>query len=76
MFLGVGSGLGLYSVLVLIVCILNIVLFFKIWGMTNDIKKLVSFYMHENGISFKKESELVDGVPVDKDGKHILIKTS
>ena len=65
-----------YSVLVLIVCILNIVLFFKIWGMTNDIKKLVSFYMHENGISFKKESELVDGVPVDKDGKHILIKTS
>ena len=76
MFLGVGSGLGLYGVLVLIVCILNIVLFFKIWGMTNDIKKLVSFYMHENGITFKKESELVDGVPVDKDGKHILIKTS
>jgi hypothetical protein len=76
MFLGVGSGLGLYGVLVLIVCILNIILFFKIWGMTNDIKKLVSFYMHENGITFKKESELVDGVPVDKDGKHILIKTS
>jgi len=65
-----------YSVLVLIVCILNIVLFFKIWGMTNNISKFLSFYMHENGITYKKEHELTDAVPVDKNGKQILIKTS
>ena len=34
----------------IIFAILNIILFFKIWGMTNNIKLLTSIYRHEKGI--------------------------
>jgi|TARA_B100001093_G_scaffold147018_1_gene139772 hypothetical protein len=60
------------------VVILNIILFFKIWGMTNNIKLLTNIYVHDKGI---KEIEITDndGVAIgrgiaDKDGNQIKIR--
>ena len=40
--------------------------------MTSNVKKLVSFYMHENGITVDKaKSDSLDKVYADKDGKEI-----
>jgi hypothetical protein len=36
--------------ILLVVAVLNIILFFKIWGMINNVKRIMSFYMHKNGI--------------------------
>ena len=57
---------------------LNIILFFKIWGMTNNIKLLTSIYRHDKGI---KKGDIFDekgnygGVGfVDKDGNQIKVQ--
>ena len=52
-----------------IALILNIILFFKIWRMTNDIKIFTNVYMHVEKIK-------VDGMAnkyKDKDGNNIKI---
>jgi hypothetical protein len=53
-----------------IVCVLNTILFVKVWGMTNNLRRFMSFYMHENGISW--EVSIIKGDSfIDKDGKKI-----
>ena len=58
------------SILLIILAILNLILFFKIWGMTNNVKTLLKFYIHEKGIRL-----IDDGATKkyfkDKDGKRI-----
>ncbi len=64
------EGLGVFVIYLAV--ILNVTLFFKLWGMTSNVKKLVSFYMHENGITVDKaKSDSLDKVYADKDGKEI-----
>ena len=67
--------ISLIILISIIVVILNIILFFKIWGMTNNIKLLTNIYLHDKGI---KEIEITDesGVAIglgiaDKDGSQI-----
>ena len=67
--------ISLIILISIIVVILNIILFFKIWGMTNNIKLLTNIYVHDKGI---KEIEITDesGVAIglgiaDKDGSQI-----
>ena len=67
--------ISLIILISIIVVILNIILFFKIWGMTNNIKLLTNIYLHDKGI---KEIEITDesGVAIglgiaDKDGNQI-----
>ena len=59
-----------FIVILLVVALLNIILFFKVWGMTNNIKSIMSFYIHEKGIRL-----IDDGATKkyfkDKDGKII-----
>lgn len=59
-----------FTVILLVVALLNIILFFKVWGMTNNVKSIMSFYIHEKGI------RLIDNGATkkyfkDKDGKRI-----
>ncbi len=65
-------------IIIIPIIILNIILFFKIWGMTNNIKLLTSIYRHEKGI---KKGDIFDekgnygGVGfVDKDGNQIKVQ--
>jgi uncharacterized membrane protein len=61
----------------IIVAILNVILFFKIWGMTNNIKDLKHLYMHDKGITEKEireEGRYLGIGYVDKEDKRILIK--
>ncbi|MDA9044895.1 hypothetical protein N9H95_03235 [Gammaproteobacteria bacterium] len=52
-----------------VLTILNIILFFKVWGMTNDIKFLTNSYIHEKGITTERKN--YEDYYVDKDGKRI-----
>ena len=38
--------LEIVSIVVLVFGVLQIILFFKIWGMTNDVKKLTNFFLY------------------------------
>tara|TARA_B100001113_G_C20811867_1_gene492873 strand:- start:96 stop:314 length:219 start_codon:yes stop_codon:yes gene_type:complete len=62
----------------IIVLILNIILFFKIWGMTNNIKLLTSIYRHEKGINKEDifdENGNFRGIGfLDKDGNQIKVQ--
>ena len=52
------AGFQILILLIIItVVILNIILFFKVWGMTNNIKLLTSIYRHDKGI---EEEEIKD----------------
>ena len=54
--------------------ILNIILFFKVWGMTNNIKELKHFYMRDKGISMKTdEDDVTQKTYYDKSGNAIEI---
>ena len=68
----------LILLIIITVVILNIILFFKVWGMTNNIKLLTSIYRHDKGI---KEEEIKDELGsitgywlVDKDGNEIKVR--
>ena len=64
-------------ILFIILAILNTILFFKIWGMTNNIKDSKHFYMHDKGISEKEireEGRYLGIGYVDKEDKTIVIK--
>ena len=53
-----------------IVCVFNTILFMKVWGMTNNLRRFMILYMHENGISY--EVSIMKGESYfDKDGKKI-----
>ena len=62
----------------IIVLILNIILFFKIWGMTNNINLLTSIYRHEKGINkgdiFDEEGNFQGIGFLDKDGNQIKVQ--
>ena len=63
--------------LFIILAILNTILFFKVLGMTNNIRDLKHFYMHDKGITEKEireEDKYLGFGYVDKDDKKILIK--
>lgn len=49
---------GFIYIIVFVCAILNIILFFKVWRMTNDVHALREKYAPEN-----KEKENFDGVP-------------
>lgn len=49
---------GVFSIILTIWAILNIILFFKIWGMTNDVKKLKDFIVGMNTNNVSETSEL------------------
>ena len=59
-----------FTVILLVVALMNIILFFKVWGMTDNVKSIMSFYIHEKGIRL-----IDDGATKkyfkDKDGKKI-----
>ena len=57
-------------VILLVVALLNIILFFKVWGMTNNVKSIMSFYIHEQGIRRIKDPQVAMYYK-DKDGKQI-----
>lgn len=70
--------LVIYLLPIIAFVILNIILFFKIWGMTNNIKLLTNIYVHDKGI---KEIDITDedGVAIgtglaDKDGNQIKFR--
>ena len=61
-----------FIVILLIVALLNIILFFKVWGMTNNVKRIMSFYIHKNGIKLTDDGTTSSNEWfVDKDGKKI-----
>lgn len=60
-------------ILIIVVAILNIMLFFKIWGMTNNIKILTNFYMLEKGIKVNGMAKNLNEQYQDKDGNNIRI---
>lgn len=42
------EGITLFvSIVIIVFGILQIILFFKLWGMTNDVKKLVNYFCNE-----------------------------
>lgn len=53
---------GFIYIIVFVCAILNIILFFKVWRMTNDVHALREKYAHEN-----KEKGKFDGVPATWD---------
>ena len=57
---------------------LNIILFFKIWGMTNNIKLLTSIYRHDKGIEEEEIKDELGNITgywlVDKDGNEIKVR--
>ena len=59
-FIMVG-GIGIYELLVLVWGILCIILFFKIWGACNDIKKLANKYaqdVNKKGATLETRDEI------------------
>lgn len=63
----------LILILIIVVAILNIMLFFKIWGMTNNIKILTNFYMLEKGIKVNGMAKNLNEQYQDKNGNNIKI---
>tara|TARA_A100001388_G_scaffold201853_1_gene152960 strand:+ start:332 stop:559 length:228 start_codon:yes stop_codon:yes gene_type:complete len=47
-------GIG-FLIFGLIVCILNIILFFKVWGMTNNVKLLTKVVLWKSGLELHKD---------------------
>ncbi|MDC0368027.1 hypothetical protein OAM91_04475 [Gammaproteobacteria bacterium] len=61
-----------WLIIILIICaVLNTILFFKIWAMTNNIEHFTFFYMHEKGIALDRKRRDVKGHFIDKEGKEI-----
>lgn len=68
------------SIILIVFAILQIILFFKIWGMTNDISTIKEKYLSEQPV--KKEIGMVESSDilsvgdyvVDKSGKEMQIK--
>ena len=59
-----------FIVILLVVALLNIILFFKVWGMNNNVKSIMSFYIHEKGIRLIDDGATKEHFK-DKDGKRI-----
>jgi hypothetical protein len=63
-------------VIFVIANILNLILFFKVWGMTNDVRHFLKFYIDDKGITLTEvENYENSGVSLkqykNKDGKII-----
>ena len=57
-------------IFIFIVFILNVILLAKVWGMTNNLRRFMSFYMHENRMSWN--ISLIKGESFfDKEGNKI-----
>tara|TARA_B100000886_G_scaffold101379_1_gene67360 strand:+ start:87 stop:287 length:201 start_codon:yes stop_codon:yes gene_type:complete len=50
-----------YLIIVFIVCILNIILFFKIWKMTNTVEKIYRLSLTKSGYELVEEED-IDGI--------------
>lgn len=48
----------LYIILAFVWSILCLILFFKVWGMTNDVKELKEFFLHQHPITQSKTSSV------------------
>ena len=62
------DGFEVYALMILLVLItwavLNIILFFKIWGMTNNVKRIMEFQLFKSG--YDPASQLTEVVaPID-----------
>ena len=68
----------LILLIVITVVVLNIILFFKVWGMTNNIKLLTSIYRHDKGIEEEEIKDELGNITgywlVDKDGNEIKVR--
>ena len=73
----------LSSIIAIIISILYIILFFKIWGMTNDVRTLKEFIIsrfNETDVDSPTLENDDDGIPSSRkytrasDGKKILLK--
>ena len=53
------------TIVVVAVAILNIMLFVKVWVMTNDVKHILNFLLEKSGYAMK-ESETTYGVYFEK----------
>ena len=51
------EGIVLIIVLGTVVAILNITLFFKVWGMTNNVKHMLNFLLEKSGYVMKKNEK-------------------
>lgn len=72
----------LESIVIIVFCILQIILFFKLWGMTNDIKKIKDKYLkikdiHTNIPNHEEQNifKINDLVVEIKTGKQMRIKS-
>lgn len=45
------------SIILLVFGVLQIILFFKVWGMTNDIKEIRNKYLKDEDEKIRKEAE-------------------
>ena len=65
----------IFLVISVIWLILNVILFFKIWGMTNNIKLALAVYMDDKDITVLEvdygNSGVIKKQYLNKDGKHI-----
>tara|TARA_B110000003_G_scaffold17622_1_gene17325 strand:- start:153 stop:362 length:210 start_codon:yes stop_codon:yes gene_type:complete len=63
----------LFLIMDFIAFILMIILFFKIWRMTNDIKIFTNVYMHAEEIKVDGMAKSIEQKYKDKDGNNIKI---
>jgi len=45
----------LLTIIFVVVCILNIILFFKVWGMTNTVENIFKLSLTKSGLIMKEE---------------------
>ena len=58
-----------FIILIVAFC-LNVILFFKVWSMTNNIALLTSWYKHRNKITYEDEGGVM--TYRDEDGNEIF----
>jgi len=74
----------LLSVIAIIFGVLQIILFFKIWGMTNDVRKLRDFFIKREDLQAQQQTETPQEVPQDYDkrldgvgtGDEVILKST
>ena len=47
----------IFWIIILVVAVLQIILFFKIWGMTNDVRELKEFFLNQPNLSSNTAQE-------------------
>lgn len=61
---------GIFAFIVLVVAVLQIILFFKIWGMTNDVRELKDFILNNSSKAVPTPPTRVNYRPVQQPAQH------